>query len=349
MTSCGVNNIWVKPGPNFDFEQLAEGFNLIEADEEPKVLMLNKLPPEWFNLANFIIQRMESIIGANQVARGNVQGKDFSGAAMALLQSMSIQFNNGLIRAVNRLIEDNGNDVIQLTQDFAKEAKLGLIVGEKNRYMMKNYSAKDIAQIQRCYCRQSNPVKDTTAGKMQLLEKYIEMGAVTSPDQVTEVLETGSLDSVTEGGRNLRLAMDSENEAIIRGEEVPVVFTDNHPQHLLKHAEIFANPDDRKDPALIQRARAHIDEHMFVWRDTPPEVLTALGIPVLPPPMMPGPQGPGLPPGAPPPPGGAPQGGGPEAGPPPPPPLETEVDGPNLPKNPMSGETWDPVTGGLPQ
>jgi hypothetical protein len=256
---------------------------------------------------------------------------------------MAIQFNNGLTRAVNRLTEDNGNDVIQLTQDFASEPKLGMIIGKNNQYMMKNYSAKSIDGIQRVYCRQSNPMKDTTAGKMQLLEKYQAVpGVITSGAQITEVLETGQLDSSTEIDRNNRLAIDEENEAIVRGEKPPVMFTDNPIEHMKVHSRLFASPDDRKDPDLIERARIHYDEHVLVWSQTKPEILMALGIPPFP--SAPPPGMPGMPPppdGAPPPGGPAPNGPPPMDGPPVP-------GGPGMPTNPLTKEKWNPQTGGLP-
>jgi hypothetical protein len=345
MTACGVNNIWCEDPASLDFEQLAQGMNLLGGGgaKEPHVLMLNRLPPEWFSLANFIIARMEAISGVNAVARGNTEGKDFSGAAMALLQSMSIQYNNGLVQAVNRLAEDNGNDIIQLTQDFAHEPALGMIIGANNEYMMMEYSSKDLKPIQRVYARQSNPMKDTTAGKLQLLEQYKSIpGVVTSGAQITEIMETGSLDSTTEPGRNLQLAMDKENEALRRGEVPPVVFTDNHPAHYQHHAQVFASPEERKDPELLKRVRAHMDQHDLTWQQTNPAILVALNIPPYPfPPMPMSPDGSPLPP-----PGGAPVDAAPPSGPPGAP---IAPPGPNLPTNPLTGEQWSPESGGVPQ
>ena len=383
MTTVGVNNIWTKPGGDFDFEQLSSGMNLFESEEKPEVLVMAKLPPEWFSLANFVIARMEAISGVNSVARGNVGGKDFSGSAMALLQSMSIQFNNGLMRACNKLIQDCGNDIISLTQDFANEPKLGMIIGENNKYMMKEYSKADINLIHRVYTRQNNAMADTTAGKLELLKVYQAIpGAVTSAAHVTEVMETGQLSGVNEPGRNLRLAMDQENERLTKGgpefggppgidpmtmqpiggpdskNGIPVVFTDNHPEHIRHHEAVFASPDDRADLGLMKRVRAHIDEHMRLWRETDPGILFALQIPAAPPPPLPpglmmGPQGPV--------PIGAPMEGEPEAPrgtPPQKPPnkpgqvmsgpdTKADVQQVNMPRNPLSGNEWNSQTGGL--
>lgn len=360
MTASAGNTIWTKPNQNFDYEDLARGMRLVESEEKPEVLIMNQLPPAWQMLANFIIGRMEAISGVNAVARGNTEGKDFSGAAMALLQSMAINFNNGLMRSVSRLSEDDSNDVIQLTQDFVPEKKLGMIVGENNRYMVKEYSSQDIDGIQHCYVRERNPLQDTTAGKMQLLDAYKDVpGSITSPAQITEIIETGQLDSSTEAGRNLKLNIDMENEALIRGEVPPVVFTDDPIMHMAGHARVFASPEDRKDPGLIARARTHYDEHVKVWSQTSPAILQALGFPPfqagLPPAGM---EGPGMPPA---PPGAGGPGPGPGMPPPPPPgppppgpgpaPKKATAGpkgGPRLPQNPLSKEQWNPETGGLP-
>lgn len=357
MTTCGVNTIWTKSATNFDFEQLAKGMNLIETEEKPEILMMNRLPPEWFSLANFVIQRMEAISGMNSVARGNTQGKDFSGAAMALLQSMAIQFNSGFTRAVNKLAEDNGNDIIMLTQDFVSEPRIGLIIGENNRYMQKTYSGKDLSQIQRVYCRQSNPMKDTTAGRIAIIQEAAKTEGGLTKAQFAEILDTGNTDCLLEQDRNSKLAIDQENEAIIAGEIPSVLFLENHPNHIAGHAKAIWSPDDKKDLGLIDRMRTHIQEHLRVWRTTNPNILMGLKIPPLVAPFglvetgqtpMPG-QAAG--------PSGPPAQGDPTGRPmpneAPPSALDqtkaSPASPPGMPTNPLTGEKWNPETGGLPQ
>ena len=349
MTSLGVNNIWVEDAASFDFEQLAEGMNLFEGGKEPKVLMLNKLPPEWFNLANFIIGRMEAISGVNAVARGNTANQDLSGAAMALLQSMSIQFNNGLVKARTKLIEDNGNDILFLTQDFAPAEKLGLIVGRNNRYMMKHYKTSDLKKVKRVFCRMSNPLKDTTSGKLTIAQDAIKMGAVKDLGAYMEILDTGNVDSLTEGPRNARLTIDEENDALIAGQDIPVMITDNHVDHINGHKRTIDAPEDRVDATQVKRVTAHLMEHLKVWSTTPVDLLAALGIPPM---MAPMGQMPGQPPAG----GGAAPGPADPNQPKPPekgaPGMMGEQQpstpgGPNPPTNPLSGQQWNPETGGL--
>lgn len=343
MTSCGVNNIWVKPNSNIDFEQLAEGMNYIESEEKPEVLQLNKLPPEWFNLANWVVSRMEAYSGVNAVARGNTQGKDLSGAAMALLQSMAIQINSGVQAAYNQVVEDVNNDALSHLQDFAKVPKLALIAGETGKYMLEKFSQASIDKINRVYCRQSNSMQDTTAGKMVILKDLMAIpGVITDSQKYLEVLQTGNLRPAVEDETRIAAAIRGENEALSKGQQVLALQYENHPKHILSHVANMNDPESKKDPNLVNAHLAHINHHIQQWASGDPMILQALGIPPIAPPPMPM--------GAPPPPGNgkpseadknlqAPQAaGGPQRSP---------AGEPSLPKNPMTGKQWNPSNGGL--
>lgn len=339
MTTCGVNNVWVKPNSNLDFEQLGSGMNYLESEEKPEVLIMNRLPPEWFNLANWIISRMEAYSGVNSVARGNTEGKDLSGAAMALLQSMAIQFNSGMQRAFNQISEDVANNVLYHLQDFAHIEKVAMIAGENNKYMLQSFKSASIDKLQRVFARQSNSIQDTTAGKLTLAQDMMKIpGAIKRPEQYIEVLTTGNLKPLYEGEEKESIAMKDENEKLSKGEPVSVVFTENHPKHILEHGSVIWDPESKQNPQIVNGVLNHIMEHLQVWQTTDPMILQSLGIPPYPVQMM------GTPAQNPPGQGGVAQQmpPPPEAGGPQPAPAE-----PNMPKNPLSGQQWNPETGGM--
>jgi len=349
ITSTGVNNIWVKKASNIDFQQLAQGMNLIESDEKPEPLILNKVAPETFKLLDFMIQRMQTISGVNSVARGDLQGKDLSGAAMALLQSMAIQFNSGLQQAYTESIEETGTQIIMQLQDFAKTERVAFVAGKSRKYMARTYSSDKIDKLQRVYVNQANPLTKTVSGRTVIAQDLLKAGLITRPDEYLEVLETGKLEPMIEGPQNELLLMRAENEAFVEGEQVPVVWTDAHAKHIQAHKEVLSNPEARKDAGLIQRVTEHIQEHIYALQTSDPNSLQILGQePLAPPPPPPGslaPQGqigPGPVPGTP---GGGsvPSKGGLRALPQP-----NELNLPNLPQNPMSGEKFNLEDGGLP-
>lgn len=357
MTTCGVNNVWAKPNSNINFERLGEGMNFIESEEKPEVLVMNRLSPEWFSLTQFIIQRMEAYSGINSISRGNTEGKDLSGAAMALLQSMAISFNSGMQRAYNKALEDIGNDIVTNLQEFADEQMTAMIAGSHDKYMVKNFTKKDIDAIKRVFIKQSNSIQDTAAGKLTLFDNLAKIpNAITRPEQAIQVMTTGRLEPVYEDRQKELLAIKEEAEALARGENPQVVFSENHPLHIDQHRYIILDPDTKKDPKVLQAVSQHINQHIQVWSQTDPIILQAMNIPPFPAPQM-GPPGQGAPPqeGQQPPqerpnPGGQPiktQGQVPmpnEAGGPEGPNMPNQ---PSMPTNPLTKKQFDPQTGGL--
>lgn len=358
MTNAGINMLWTKPGSNFDYEELTNGMALCEAEEKPEVVQLAALKPEFFTLLNFLIARMEALSGVNAVARGNVTDKNMSGAAMALLQSMAIQFNSGLQQSYTNLVEDVSNDLIWLLQDYAYEPRLAMIAGESKRWMLKEFTGAHLDKIHRVFCQVSNPLANTTSGKLTIADTLLEKNLIKTADQYLMVLETGNLDPLIEDDVTMLAQIKAENEAIANGEVPPVMITDDHPRHVLGHRPVTSDPESRKDAGLIQRANAHNQMHIDQMRSMDPGLMAMLGMQPLPPPLPPPGMPPGMlppgspgPPGAPPPPGTQPPPpgsapppaatGGPSEG------LPANIPGPKMPENALTGQPWNPESGGL--
>lgn len=348
ITAAGVNNIWSKKGDSIDYDQIAKGMSLIQSEFEPKALVLNEINPQILPIMNFIIQRMESISGVNAVARGNIQ-QEMSGSAMALVQSMAIQFNSGVQAAQTHQIEEVGTQIIRHLQNFAHTERLAIVAGKSRNYMAKYFTGRDLERVDRVIVRQGNSYADTTAGRVDIADKLLGAQMIKSPDEYIQVLTTGRLEPAIEGPQNELMTIRAENEALADGSQVIAIWTDDHPRHAVGHKFMLANPETRKDPALVARVTAHIQEHVILGRITDPAVLMMLGIQPIPPsPMGPGfqvplPQGPALTMD-----GGV---GAPNAGAPLqlPNPMANDVNQPSMPENALSGEEFDFDTGGLPQ
>lgn len=342
MTACGVNNVWAKTNSNLSFERLADGMNFLESDEKPEVLIMNRLSPEWFSLADWVVKRMEAYSGINSVSRGNSEGKDLSGAAMALLQSMAIQFNSGMQRAYNKILEDVGNDIITNLQKFANQEMTAIITGEHDQYMVQSFNKTSVDKIKRVFIKQSNSIQDTAAGKMTLFDNLMKIpGAITRPEQGIQVMTTGRLEPAYDDKQKELLTIRQENEMLAKGEHVQAVYTEMHPLHIDQHRYVILDPQTKSRPEVIQAVQNHMNEHLQVWSQTDPLLLQAMGIPPFPaPPMMgPGAPQPGTPTGDGPLPLQAPGGAGG--------PMPDQPNQPSMPMNPLSGQQFNPETGGL--
>jgi hypothetical protein len=319
QAAFGVQSIIMPRGTDINPAQFQGGLNLIEYNAsvgKPEPLQLTASPPEIFQFMQMLIKEMETISGVSSVARGNPPENLRSGNALALLQSMSLQFMSGLQQSYVMMIEDIGTNLIKMLQRFAMVPRITMIVGKKNQYEMKEFTGDDLDKVTRVIVDMGNPLAATTAGKVEMAEQMLQMGLIHTPEQYLMVIQTGELDSMTEDTVTELGCIKSENEDLVDGQQVIALMTDQHSLHIKEHKSVLADPQLRKDPELVQRTLAHIQEHINLLKTTDPQTLMMMGEKPLQPPGQQGPPPPGGPPppqqagppGPPRPPGGAPPG-----------------------------------------
>lgn len=310
QNAFGVQNILNPRGSDIAVNNLQGGLNVIEYNPQagkPEALQLCASPKEVFDFLQMLIQAMETISGINSVSRGNPESSLRSGTALALVQSMALQFMSGLQESYVELIENIGTGIIKILQDFAHTPRVIAIAGKFNRSEMKEFSSKDISNISRVVVDVGNPMARTTAGRVQMAQELIQYGEIT-PRQYVNIIHTGNLDDLTEQTEHEHLLMKAENEALMDGETPPVMIIDNHKEHIDYHKAVLGDPDLRKDPGLVDRVLAHIQMHINQLKNGDPQLLMLLNQQSLPPDS---PQPPGTPPQQPSPPGQSPPPGSP--------------------------------------
>jgi hypothetical protein len=284
----GVQNLWVPPGSNISVTTLAGALNVIESEIEPKALQLTASSPETFKFIEMLVQTVETLSGINSVARGNPEASLKSGTALALVQSMALQFISGLQQSYVKMMEDVGTAVINILKDFAKTPKIVALVGKNNRTFLKEFTGEEISSISRVIIDVGNPLSRTIAGRVQMAEQLLQMHAIDDPHQYFQVLNTGRLDSMYEGEMIELMLIKSENERLMKGEHVIVSPLDSHKSHILEHKSVLADPDLRKDGNLIKNTFDHIQDHMNALRNTDPALLQLISEQPLPPVQPPG-------------------------------------------------------------
>lgn len=272
QSTFGVQNIAVPKGSNLTSTQVTGGMNLIEYNNtanggKPEVLNLLSTSPELFNHLNKLESVMETLGGINSVVRGEVPSAGMSGAAMALLQSQAVQFVQGLQSSYVQLLEDLGTATIATLRDYATTKRVVQIVGKTNKSKLAEFNGDDLSTVNRVQVDVGNPLTRTTAGKLELAQMMLTAGMIKTPQELLGVIETGNLDTMTEGPMNELISIKSENETLGDGEPVPVMITDDHALHLSEHKALINDPEVRKDPARLQVAMQHIQEHWALWSD----------------------------------------------------------------------------------
>jgi hypothetical protein len=277
----GVQNIYVPRNSNISTKQLEGGLNIIEGDirdGKPEPLNLTSTPPEIFNFLRMLENQMELISGINSVSRGNPEASLKSGTALALVQSMSLQFISGLQQQYVQLIEDVGIGLINMLKDYASVPRIGMIAGKSNRtYVEQQFQGSDLSEINRVIVDIGNPVSRTAAGKLQIASDLIQYSKNITPEQYINVMTTGQLDTLTDDVENELILIKDENERMMEGEQVPVLAIDQHLNHIKGHRALFSDVSMRSNESLNGNILDHINDHINALRTTDPALLAILG------------------------------------------------------------------------
>lgn len=350
QSTFGVQNLLLPQGHNISYSSLPGGLNVIEYDAssgvKPEALNLTKTPPEIFNFVNKIESVMETISGVNSVARGNPEANLRSGNALALIQSMAIQFNSGLQQSYTQLLEDIGTATITTLRDFAAVPRVAMIVGKQNRSYLKEFTGNDLDKISRVVCDSGNPLAKTTAGKLEMANNLLQQGIIKNAQDYIMVMKTGNLDTMIEGDLAQITCIKDENEKLAEGKPVKALAIDEHVLHIKEHSTVIASTNARENEQIVKGVLDHIQEHIQLLKNTDPDLLNILGQPSLGQQQGQPPQG-GQPLSGP--------GGPPQGGPKPPSPTKgpqapnQEANPPQrpatMPTNPMTGKPANPEAG----
>jgi len=345
----GVQNILVPIGSNISQEELSSGLSILEYDPNlgaPAPLQLTATSPETYAFEQKIKHEMETLAGVNSVTRGNPEAHLKSGSALALVQSMAIQFNSGLQTSYAQLLEDTGTGLINILKTYAKTPRVANIAGLNNEPYLGEWNKESISQINRVVVDMGNPLSQTTAGRLSIAADLMNINqGKMDPSQYFNVLETGRLEPLMEDTVKENIFIKGENETLISGEKiVKALALDSHLKHIKHHVSILSDLDARTDFELQARVMKHVQEHVNLLRNTDPGLLALIGEQSMAP--IPGQPDPAQPqkPGNQKAPAGLAEQMSPEM------PGQNEarnVNLPNQPKNPISGEEFNVITGGM--
>ncbi len=298
----GGQNIIGPSGAGLNITDVGKGMRYFEVAPELvdklKPLQLTKSAPETYQYINVITGKKERATGSSSGALAQQASQGASGSAMALIDSKSIQYNSGIQRSYYRLLSGAMTKLIGILRAYADTPRVARIVGKSKAQGLKEfkYTGKDLNSISSIVYEMVNPVSQTQGGRLQMAQDLIKANLVKSPKQYISVVTTGNLDTLIENDEADELLLIEENEMLADGQQINVVMTEMHPEHIKSHMSVLSSPDAKADPKLVNAVLDHINQHVQVWQNataSAPGVLMALGIPpLLSPPGMAGPGSP---------------------------------------------------------
>jgi hypothetical protein len=276
----GVQSIYVPRGADINIKSIEGGLNIIEGNAQmgkPEPINFTQTPPEIFNFINMLRGDAETLSGVNSVARGNPEASLKSGAALALVQSMALQFISGLQQSYVQMLEDVGTGLINILKDYADVPRIAMIVGKDNRtYVKTEFTGDDLAQINRVIVDVANPLSSTTSGKLEIASQLIQYGIVKTPEQYFSILTTGRLDVMTDDTQRELMLIKDENERLVEGESITALSVDMHSMHIKGHRGAL-DAEARTNPVIVKALLDHIASHIELLKTVDPATLAMLG------------------------------------------------------------------------
>lgn len=260
------------------------------------------------------------------------------------------------------------------------------IVGEHNRPLIHTFTGRDLQGFERVTVEAGNSALKTMTGKQAVADALLEKGVLGGPgdplaaQKYLTLIKTGEMEQLTEAPQAQVLRLKRDKELLAKGvgpaplmpqmdpatgmqamnpdgspvmeptpqegaEHLPILATDPHWLDIPEYLTVLSSPEARANPAVVQAVTDAVLMKLQMWRSMDPDLLVLLG--GSPPPSMmmamqaaqTQPPAPGSSSGTPVPASGSSNGT--------PAPEQAELPSqPNMPKNPQTGESYDPTATG---
>jgi hypothetical protein len=281
-----VQNLFVKRGSDLTTASLVGGMNVIEGNDKPEAIQLTSTAPETYNFVGLLSQLADTQVGVSSVTKGAPEASLRSGNALALVQSMSLQFQSPFQAQYVKFLERIGTSLLDILKDYATTPKMVTLVGKNKRPYLKEFTGDMVGDIKRVTVNVGNPLSRTLAGKAEVANNLLQTGLIDAR-QYIQVLETGELESILQSDMMDLLLIQSENEWLMEGREVYADVFDQHDLHLKEHRAVISDPELRRNPDLMRKVHDHMQEHIDMMRTVTPDILQMLKIQPLQPAQAP--------------------------------------------------------------
>jgi hypothetical protein len=296
IEALGLQKMWVPRGQKPDPYEVGFGLVAVESDIKPEPLHLLESTETQEKAVEWLHSEIGQMGSVSDVSRGAPPPSLKSGVSLTYMDGITIRNNSPTQGAWARMLQAAATFLIELYQDFGTAPRIIEIAGKSKTYQATEFTNDKIRGIRSVSVNLGNPLARTIAGRTEVAQMFFEKGAIT-PMQFFEIIETGRLEPMTEAAESSRILIANENEILRsgvdeKGQPIKALVSkyDLHHLHIADHEPVSDDPMARYDQGITQRVREHDDLHRFWWNYLSrfePDMATARGIPILPPPAMP--------------------------------------------------------------
>lgn len=295
IVTFGRQLIAVESGVNVSTIQIANGPTLIEhppGKMPPTPVQLTAQPPSAFQHLEALKRAGREVMGLNDFVMGQVESAEMNAQYAALMASLAIQQNSNFQKSWVKFTNGEGRGMLKVFRAKASHERKVAIIGEHGPQTSETFNGQTFEALDDVYVTIAGPLSQSTAGRMQIAQMFLDRGFVLTPEQLQQVVTTGNLKPLTQGLEAELVYIAAENEQLLKGTSPPVKITDSHQMHIREHRAATFSEQARENEQVNVVTDEHIKQHLDFWLNTDPRILAAMGQAPAPPPQMPAPGGP---------------------------------------------------------
>lgn len=246
---------WVKPGYAFPEARTFTAFNA-----------------DFPNMWGTVLQNMEKIFGVFSLSRGAPPPGTRSANQLNIYDEQQQQRSSGITRKLNKFIVDIDRLTLSVIADHYKDHDQRLIklLGANDQWMIKHFK---VDSLRKSYDIRVENSPNLPTSKTERLQFFLQLKQadpnILDTEQLADLLDFGNHDTFITPARVAKLAAESENLMLNRGDDVP----DPEPYedqitHWQTHMKEVQNPDYKRYPKKVRAAyEDHIRAHEMLMDD----------------------------------------------------------------------------------
>ena len=246
-------------------------FETAPGREKPAGLQLTRNPEGFDKWLEMMASAQTDLVGLNDVAMGSPDTAQMNAEAFTLLASMAVQRNGATQRRALDAIGRLGQRVIKVLAENMSEEQAISIAGRAAQlsYPMQDVTPDKLKAITSVHVEVGNAMEQTSAGRLQLLQLYMQSNPNMRPEDMQQVIETGRLEQAMNVQRDEDLFIAWEIDEILAGRSPVVHVSDDHLKHCAKHRVVVLTPAARASEAVIKADAQHFLMHYREFYGTP--------------------------------------------------------------------------------
>lgn len=277
----GNANAYKRDDVQIDPRAWSMGGNLIDLptgaeppkwDEPPQMDSLSQF------LLTFCLDQAKQMLGSNSVVDGNPDANIQSGAFAVLLVNLAQKYVNQIQEAYDEATTGNANDCVELMKKNAVDGFWAEIAGIGNKPYVAMMQADSLKSLHRVKMVRKNPVLSTYVGRRDIFDATVGLDKKDRRAAMTMLLN-GDTEPFAADDQADEIRINKENEIMLGGKNVTVMFCDDHalegPKHRMELNRLRSQdpPPDGTQERLIYDAACiafeqHIRDHAMALAQT---------------------------------------------------------------------------------